>query len=321
MGKAIGCNKNKDDQVVGKPVPGAHLHKKKNDKGKKGAEFPGTGATGSDENKDKETAAKQIQDAWNEDGTMWKSKSEPEATEAIKATGKNKMKGKKAKKDELAPPGAVGSSEKQDKQVVGKPVPGAHLHKKKKKGKNNAELAANQIQYAWRKRVEVNLEKREELPTTKAIGCNKIQNEQVVGKPVPGAHLHKKKNDKGKKGAEFPGTGETGSDENKDEKTAAKQIQDAWNKDGTMWKSKSEPEATEAIKATGKKKTKEKTAKKDELAPPGAVCSSEKQDKQVVGKPVLGAHQHKKKNDKGKKGAEFPGTGATGSDENKDEET
>merc|ERR1712085_137305 len=166
---------------------------------------------------------------------MWKSKSEPEATEAIKATGKKKTKEKTAKKDEL--------------------------------------------------------------PTTKAIGCNKIQNEQVVGKPVPGAHLHKKKNDKGKEGAEFPGTGVTGSDENKDEKTAAKQIQDAWNEYGTMWKSKSEPEATEAIKATGKKKTKEKTAKKDELAPPGAVCSREKQ---VVGKPVPGAHQHKKKNDKGK---------------------
>merc|ERR1712194_777277 len=259
-----------DEQVVGKPVPDAHQHKKKNDKGKKGVEFPGTGATGSDENKDEETAAKQIHDAWNKDGTMWQSKSEPEATEAIKAVGKKKTTGKTAKKDELAPPGAVGSSEKQDEQVVGKSVPGAHQHKKKKKGKKNAELAANQIQYAWRKRVEVNLEKQEELPTSKAIGCNKTQDEQVVGKPVPGAHQHKKKNDKGKKGAEFPGTGVTGSDENKDEKTAAKQIQDAWNKDGTMWKSKSEPEATEAIKATGKKKTKEKTAKKDELAPPGA---------------------------------------------------
>merc|ERR1712085_78709 len=231
---------------------GAHLHKKKNDKGKKGAEFPGTGATGSDENKDKETAAKQIQDAWNEDGTMWKSKSEPEATEAIKATGKKKTKGKKAKKDELAPPGAVGSSEKQDKQVVGKPVLGAHQHKKKKKGKNNAELAANQIQHSGRKRVEVNLEKKEELPATKAIGCNKNKDDQVVGKPVPGAHQHKMKNDKGKKGAEFPGTGATGSDENKDEETAAKQIQDAWNEYGTIWKSKSEPVATEAIKATGK---------------------------------------------------------------------
>merc|ERR1712085_63105 len=203
--------------------------------GKKGAEFPGTGATGSDENKDEETAAKQIQDAWNGDGTMWQSKSEPEATEAIKATGKKKTKEKTAKKDELAPPGAVCSSEKQDKQVVGKLVLGAHQHKKKNdKGKKNAELAASQIQYAWRKRVEVNLEKQEELPTSKAIGCNKTQDEQVVGKPVPGAHQHKKKNDKGKKGVEFPGTGATGSDKNKDEETAAKQIQDAWNGDGTM---------------------------------------------------------------------------------------
>merc|ERR1712085_53712 len=184
--------------------------------GKKGAEFPGTGATGNDENKDEETAAKQIQDAWNKDGTMWQSKSEPEATEAIKATGKKKTREKTAKKDELAPPGAVCSSEK-----------------------------------------------------------------QVVGKPVPGAHQHKKKNDKGKKGAEFPGTGATGNDGNKDEETAAKQIQDALNKDGTMWKSKSEPEATEAIKATGKNKTKEKTAKKDELAPPGAVGASERQDQHM----------------------------------------
>merc|ERR1712194_989091 len=212
---------------------GAHHCKKKKDKGK-GAELPGTGATGSVENKDEETAAKHIQDAFNKDGTVGKSKSEPPASKDIKATGKKKAKGKTAKKDELAPLGAV-------------------ENKKDKKGNDNAEVAAKQIQHAFRKRVGVNLEKKEELPATKAIGCSKNQDEQAVGKPVPGAHHCKKKKDKGK-GAELPGTGATGSVENKDEETAAKHIQDAFNKDGTVGKFKSEPPpASKDIKATGKK--------------------------------------------------------------------
>merc|ERR1712086_566217 len=115
---------------------------------------------------------------------------------------------------------------------VGKPVPGAHQHKKKKKGNNNAELAANQIQHSGRKRVEVNLEKKEELPATKAIGCNKNKDDQVVGKPVPGAHHSKNNNDKGKKSATLQVTITMGSYEKDDGELAAKQIQDAWNEYG-----------------------------------------------------------------------------------------
>merc|ERR1711957_849008 len=185
-----------NEQVVGKPVLGADQSKKKKDKGKKGAELPGTGATGSGENKDEETAAKHIQDAFNKDGAMCKFKSEPPASKAIKATGKKKAKGKTAKTDELAPHAAVGSSENQGEQVVGTPVLGADQGKKKKKEKvvahgakgcdenQGEELAATQIQDAWTKSVEKNLEKKEELPAIKAIGCNDNQDEQVVGKPV-----------------------------------------------------------------------------------------------------------------------------------------